>query len=151
MVIAVVGDTAYNILLLLHILTAMAAFAPAFAHPFLSEQSKAMDAANQGKLLGFISSNGRRIYAPALIITGLLGFGVAGLSDKVYSMSQGWLVAAFIVWIAMNGVLHALILPNERRWADGDDSAEQKVRVGGMAITLLLLVMLYLMTFKPGV
>jgi uncharacterized membrane protein len=151
MVIAVVGDTAYNILLLLHILTAMAAFAPAFAHPFLSEQSKAMDSANQGKLLGFITANGRRIYAPALIITGLLGFGVAGLSDKVYSMSQGWLVAAFIVWIAMNGVLHALILPNERKWADGDNSAEQKVRMGGMVITLLLLVMLYLMTFKPGV
>lgn len=150
MLIAVVGDTAYNILLFLHILTAMVAFAPAFAHPFLGEQSKSMDPANQRKLIGFLTANGRRIYAPALIVTGLLGFGVAGLSDKAYSMSQGWLVAAFIVWIVMNGLLHGVIISNERKWASGDDSAEQKVMIGGVGITVLLLVMLYLMTFKPG-
>jgi len=150
MLIAAVGDTGYNVVLLLHILTAMAAFAPAFAHPFLSEQSKSLDAANQSKLIGFITSNGRRIYAPALIVTGLLGFALAGMSDSVFKMSQGWLVAAAVVWIAMNGLLHAVILTNERKWADGDSSAEQKVMMGGIAITVLLLVMLYLMIFKPG-
>ncbi|NNC78602.1 MAG: hypothetical protein HKN94_00500 [Acidimicrobiales bacterium] len=150
MMIAAVGDTGYNIVLILHILTAMAAFAPAFAHPFLSEQSKSLDSANQSKLLGFIAANGRRIYAPALIVTGLLGFGLAGMSDSVFKMSQGWLMAAAVVWIAMNGVLHAIVLPSERKWADGDSAAEQKVMIGGITITVLLLVMLYLMIFKPG-
>ena len=150
MILAAVGDTGYNIVLLLHILTAFVAFAPAFVHPILGMQSKSFDAANQGKLLGFIAGNGRRIYAPALIVTGLLGFALAGMSDEVFKVSQGWLVAAVIIWIAMNGLLHAVLLPNERKWGEGDASAERMVGAAGATITVLLVVMLWLMIWKPG-
>ena len=34
-----------------------------------------------------------RIYGSSLIISGLLGFGVAGMSDEVYKVQQGgWLL-----------------------------------------------------------
>ena len=150
MVIAAVGDTGYNIVLFLHILTAMVAFAPAFVHPVLGAQSKSFDDANQQKLLGFISGNGRRIYGPALIVSGILGFGLSGMSSDVYELSQGWLIGAIIIWIAMNGLLHAVLLPAERKWSEGDDSAERMVGAAGATVTVLLLVMLYLMIFKPG-
>lgn len=150
MIVAAIGDTGYNVVLILHILTAIVAFAPAFAHPFLAEQSKTLDQSNQRNLLGFLVANGRRIYAPALIVTGLLGFALAGMSSSVFSMSQGWLLAAAVVWIVMNGILHAVIMPNERKWADGDSTAEKMVTIGGIVITILLIVMLYLMVFKPG-
>ena len=150
MILAAVGDTGYNVVLLLHILTMMLAFAPLFVHPFISDQSKEFDAANQGKLLGFISGNGRRIYSPALIVTGLLGFALSGMSSDVYEMSQGWLIAAALLWVAMNGVLHAVVFPNEHKWADGDAAAEKMVKAGGSAVSLILVVMLYLMIFKPG-
>lgn len=149
MVLAAIGDTTYNIFLILHILTAMIAFAPAFVHPLLVNQSRALGGARRG-LLRFVAMNGQRVYAPALIITGFLGFGLAGLSDEVYRVRQGWLIAAVVIWIAMNGILHALLIPAEKALANGDDSAESRVGVGGAAITLLLVVMLYLMTFKPG-
>jgi len=150
MIIAAVGDTGYNVVLLMHLLTMVVAFAPMFVHPFLGAQSKEFDAANQSKLLGFTSGNGRRIYAPALIVTGLLGFALSGMSSDVYEMSQGWLVAGALLWVALNGILHAVVLPNERKWADGDTAAEKMVAAGGMAMTLILVVMLYLMIFKPG-
>lgn len=150
MILAAVGDTPYRIVLLLHILTALIAFAPAFVHPLLGAQSKALDATNQGKVLGFIAGNGRRIYAPALIVTGLLGFALAGMSDDVFSMSQGWLIAAAVIWIAMNGLLHAALLPSERRWSEGDGAAERMVGAAGATITVLLVVMLWLMIWKPG-
>ncbi|MGI9606838.1 MAG: hypothetical protein ACR2P0_11930 [Acidimicrobiales bacterium] len=150
MILAAVNDTGYNVVLLLHILTAIVAFAPAFAHPFLAQQSKGLDAENQSSLLGFMHSNGRRVYVPALIVTGVLGFGLSGMSSDVYELSQGWLIASILLWIAMNGVLHAVILPNERKWADGESSSEGLVRIGGITITVMLFVMLYLMIFKPG-
>lgn len=150
MILAAPGDTGYDIILLLHILTAMVAFAPAFVHPLLSRQSKAGGAQTTSSLLGSIADNGRKIYAPALILTGLLGFGVAGMSDDVYSVGDGWVIAAIVVWIAQNGILHALILPGERAWADGDSDAEAKVSLGGGLITALLVLQLILMVFKPG-
>ncbi len=151
MLIAAVGDTPYRIVLIVHILTAMAAFAPAFTHPFLSGQARSLgDDARQG-LLGHMVANGRRIYAPALIVTGLAGFALQGMSDGSWEFSQTWIILAIIIWIAMNGVLHAVLIPAERAVSQGDAAAESRVSAGGAIITLLLVVMIYLMVFKPGV
>ena len=150
MIFAVIDDTPYRIVLLLHILTAMASIAPVFAHPFLSKQSETLDNENQKLLLGFMASNSARIYAPALVVTGLLGFALVGMSDSFFALSQGWLVAAFVVWIALNGVLHGALIPAERRWASGDSTAQSRVDALGGLMTMLMLIMLYLMIFKPG-
>ena len=148
--LAAYRGTGYNVMLFLHILTALVAFAPAFVHPLLASQTKALDASNRGKVLGMIAGNGRRIYAPALILTGLFGFAMQGMSDGVIEFSQTWFWLAIVVWIVMNGVLHAVLLPPERAVAGGDESLAKRVDAGGMILTVLLLVMLYLMVFKPG-
>lgn len=148
--IAAYNGTGFKIVLLLHILTAFVAFAPAFVHPLLHGQTKTLDGTNRGKVLGMLAGNGRRIYAPALILTGLFGFALQGMSDKVIEFSQTWFWLAVVVWLVMNGVLHAVLLPAERAVADGDDSAAGKVDTGGIILTALFLVMLYLMVFKPG-
>lgn len=148
--IAAYRETGYNVMLLLHIITAFAAFAPAFVHPLLGHQTAALDAENRRKVIGMIAGNGRRIYAPALILTGLFGFAMQGMSDGVIEFSQTWFWLAIVVWIAMNGVLHGMLLPAEKAVAGGDDSADSRVSTGGMILTALLIVMLYLMVFKPG-
>jgi uncharacterized membrane protein len=148
--IASYQGTGYNVMLFLHILTAVVAFAPAFVHPLLARQTNALEAADRGKVFGMLAGNGRRIYAPALILTGLFGFAMQGMSDGVIEFSQTWFWLALIVWIAMNGVLHGLLLPAERAVAAGDETAAKKVDTGSAMLTVLLLVMLYLMVFKPG-
>ena len=150
MTFAAVGDTGYNIMLFLHILTAFVAFAPAFVHPFLGEQSKQLDEGSKRQVYGFILQNGRRVYLPALVVTGILGFGLVGMSSDVFELSQGWVIASIIVWIAINGILHAVVIPAEKAVGAGDDSAESRIAAGGMLATVLFLVMLYLMIFKPG-
>ena len=150
MILAAVGDTGYNIVLLLHILTAMAAFTPAFVNPLLGAQAKSLDPAHKRQVLGFLVQNGRRVYLPALVVTGLLGFALAGMSSDVYKLSQGWLIASVLVWIGLNGVLHGVVVPAERAMANGDDSAEGRASAGGGLATILMIVMLYLMIFKPG-
>jgi uncharacterized membrane protein len=150
MMIAAIGDTGYNIALLVHIVAAFTAFAPAFVHPVLSGQLSG-DGTVRARVVEHMVKNGRMIYAPALIVAGLAGFGVAGFSDQVYKMSQGWLVAAFIIWIAMNGILHAVLIPGERAIGNGDAAAEGRVNAAGGLMAVLLLAMLVIMIWKPGV
>ena len=148
MILAAISDTSYDIVLVAHIVAVLAAFAPAFVHPFLEQQTR--DLADRGKVLTMMHTNGRRIYAPALIVAGLLGFALQGMSDSVWELSQTWLWLSAVVWVAMNGILHAVLLPAEKAVADGDESARSRVQAGGISITVLLLIVVYLMVFKPG-
>gem|GEM_PF-562625 len=152
---AAINDTGFNIMLALHLLTAFVAFAPLFVLPILGKQMQAGNIADRPALFGYFATNSQRIYGSALILSGLLGFGVAGMSDEVYKMSQGWLVAAFLIWIAMNGLLHALIRPSEKAinaaGAAGDAAAEKKLEMAGMLLTVLFGVQLFLMVFRPGI
>ena len=136
MLLADIYDTPYNIVLLIHILAMLVAFSPIFAGPFGG------------------SRHSMKVHGSALALGGLLGFGVSGMSksgdDLVFEVKDGWLMAAVVVWIAMNGVLHALILPGEKAVADGEAGAAKKVMLGGQVMTGLLVVALYLMVFKPG-
>ena len=84
--LAEIGSTGYDVMLFLHIASALVAFAPAFAHPLIERQTRSLDAASRGAVLGFLAQNGRRVYAPALILTGLFGFGLQGMSDSVWEI-----------------------------------------------------------------
>ncbi len=148
--IAAVRDTPYNIVLIIHILLAIVAFAPSATHSVLGAQSKGLADAERRTLWGFMSGNSRRIYSPALMLVGLFGFALSGMSGGVFALSKGWMIASIVIWIAMNGILHAVMLPAERAIAAGDDSATGKIDVFGAILSILLLAMLYLMVFKPG-
>jgi uncharacterized membrane protein len=149
MLLAAVGDTGYDIMLLLHILAAIVGLAPAVVDPVVAMQWSNDEPALR-KFAGTMAVANQRIFGTALILAGLLGFGVAGMSDEVYKMSQGWLVAAVIVWIAMVGVLHGLLIPGGKALAAGEPGAKEKLQRVGPIFPLLTLVMLYLMVFKPG-
>lgn len=150
MMLAAINDTGYNVMLVLHILAAMVAFAPAFVHPLIGGQSKALDGPNRQAVVGYLAMNDRKIYGPALILTGLFGFGLQGMSDSVWSFSQTWLWLAAVLWAAMIGLEHALLYPAQKALAAGDETAAKRVDTIGMAITGLMIVVLYLMVFKPG-
>jgi hypothetical protein len=136
MLLADIYDTPYNIVLFIHIFAMLVAFSPIFAGPFGG------------------SKHSMKIHGSALIVGGLLGFGVSGMSkvgdELVYEVKDGWLAAAVVVWIAMNGVLHGLILPGEKAVAAGEAAGAKKVLLGGQVMAGLLVVALYLMVFKPG-
>lgn len=148
--IAAYRETGYNVMLFLHIVTALVAFAPVFVHPLLANQTRALDADNRRKVIAMLAGDGRRIYAPALILTGLFGFAMQGMSDGVIEFGQTWFWLSIALWLGMNGVLHAMLLPAERAIAGGDETAAKKVDTAGIILTVLLAVMVYLMVFKPG-
>lgn len=147
MVLAAVTDGSYQFLLILHILTAIVAFAPAFVRPVLINHAKS---SGDRSSLRALAASSRRIYSPALILTGVFGFGLSGMSDDVHELGETWMILAIVLWIAMNGVLHAVERPAEVAFADGDDSAEGRLTLGSTAIAVMLLVMVWLMIVQPG-
>jgi len=50
----------------------------------------------------------------------------------------------------MNGVLHGMIVPGEKAIGAGDDVGGKKAELGGQLMTVMFLVTLFLMVFKPG-
>jgi hypothetical protein len=124
-------STTFKIFLLLHILTVIVAFAPAVVSLLPGNRGTAIAAA-------------RTYYSPALILAGLFGILCIVTSDEVFEFDQTWISLALLVWIAMNGVFHAIVLPGRRV------SSMTKVDNGQAIMTILLVIMLYLMIWKPG-
>ena len=149
MILAAYGSTLYKVLFLAHMITFLVAFAAAVINPVLIAKVKGDgDDASHLRLAGHIAGNGRQIHFPALVLLG--AFGLALTFEGDWGFDDAWVSLAFLVWLAMCGVISGLVLPNERKLAAGDRAAETLVERGGQIVTLLLLVMLYLMIWKPG-
>ena len=151
MVLAAVRDDVYNVILLIHIVAFLVAFAPAVINPLLERHLSA----NAGESVvqtwsGFAGDYTRKISLPALVVLLFTGVFMILLSDEVWEFSQTWISLAFLVWFAIAGVVSARIGKGERLVAEGDQSGMAMVRQGGQIATVLGVVMLYLMIFKPG-
>jgi uncharacterized membrane protein len=151
MILAAYHDGLYKVLYLGHMLAFVVAFAPAVINPVLAAKVK-RDEGDDGlaRVAAHMASNGRQIHFPALIALGGFGIAMVMVSDPVFGFSDAWVSLAFLLWLAICGVITGLLLPAERRLAGGDREAEQKVALGGQIATVLTLAMLYLMIWKPG-
>lgn len=142
--------TVYKLLFLLHITAIVVAFSPAVVHTALIRQLAEDRSPALQRFAGYAALNNQRIHGTALILAGLFGIGLILASDEAFQFSDAWISAAFVVWIAMNGVLHALIVPGERQLGTGDATVRSRLDLGGGLMTVLFFVMLYLMIWKPG-
>ena len=151
MVIAA-GTTAYNIVELLHVLTVLTALAPVFVHPLLRRQMRAAGGDGHRQLVVAMAANVRRLYSPALIVAGLLGIALVEMSEDAISMTDGWVLAAIVIWVAMNGVLHGMIRPAlKAQGADGVSlGTEKRLEVGSALLSIGFTVQLILMIWQPG-
>jgi uncharacterized membrane protein len=150
MVIAEIGSTPYNIMLLLHIGSAFVAFAPAFVWPFVSVRLKKAGEPVGPTINRLAAGNTLKIHGPAYVITGFLGFGLAGMSDEVFRVRQTWLSIAALLWFVGMGIMFGLMHPAEKKAASGDAAAEKQLSMYGGILHLILFVSLYLMVWKPG-
>ncbi len=146
------STTAYNIVELLHILTVLVALAPVFVHPLLRKQMRAAGGTGHQQLVAAMAANARRLYGPALIVTGLLGIALIEMSEDAISLTEGWVIAAIVIWVAMNGILHGMITPALK--AAGSDGAspgtDKRLEAGSAVLSILFTVQLVLMIWQPG-
>ena len=155
MLLAALEDTTYHVLLVLHILSVLVAFATASTHPLREARFRRSDGEDGvRRFYGHAVRNTRTVYFPALIVAGVFGGALIGASktngEVVWKFEQTWIWLGIATWVALCVVVVALIAPAEKRVAAGEASAAQRLSAGGGIATVLLLVQLYLMVFKPG-
>lgn len=140
----------YKVMLLLHILSVIVAFAPNFVWPFVAVRLK-KEQAPVGATIGKLAAgNTVKIHGPALVVAGVIGCGLVGMSERVYTFADAWISAALLVWFLMLGVVFGMMAPAEKRAAAGDAGADKIVSMSGGILHLLLTVMLVIMIWKPG-
>jgi hypothetical protein len=130
-------STGYQILGVLHVLAVIIAFGPVFFYPSLQR-------AGAGPTLAKLHL---RLVLPALALAWVFGMALVGTSKSLVEMSQTWIWLALIGWVALMLVSWFLIRPG---LTDTSDEARSKMAAGVGTTHLLLIVMLYLMVFKPG-
>jgi hypothetical protein len=130
-------STGYQILGFLHIVAAVVAFGPLFIYPSMQRAGAGAEVAKLHMRMSF----------PALVVVWVLGMGLVGTSDDVIEMSETWVVLSLLAWVALVAVSWFLIRPAV---GDTSESARSKLAAGIGATHLLVVVVLYLMVFKPG-
>jgi uncharacterized membrane protein len=150
MLLAAYRDTGYKIVLLLHIITMIISMAGAVAHPLMFEMEKRRADPDPVALAQRITTPSK-IYAASFAVAGIIGFGLISMSDDVISWGDTWVWLSIVIWLVVNGLLHAVILPSEAAAAQGDTTAFAKLETVGKVAVALILVLLYLMVVKPGV
>lgn len=149
MLIAAYRDTGYNLVLFLHVVAVLVAMAPAVAHPIMFELEKRRDDGDMVALSQRVAS-ASRFYAIAVVVAGVIGFGLVSMSGGLIEWGDTWVWLSIVVWVALNGVLHGAMIPAEKALAGGDRAALTKIERVGPVLGVLVLVLIYLMTVKPG-
>ena len=146
------GTTAYNIVELLHVLTVLVALAPVFVHPLLRRQMRAAGGSGHQQLVVAMAANARRLYSPALIVAGLLGIALVEMSEDAISLTEGWVIAAIVIWVIMNGVLHGMIRPalKEQAAEGASPGTDKRLEAGSALLSIGFTVQLILMIWQPG-
>lgn len=151
MVLAAYRDTGYNIILLLHIVAVIAAFAPTVVNPLL-ERHLAREGGDSTlqTWAAFAHEYTKKIVMGSLGVALITGIIMIVMSDELIEFSDMWISLSFLVWFALAGVVSAMVGKGQRLVAAGDASGRELLAKAGPIVAVLLLVMLYLMIFKPG-
>lgn len=145
-VLAAMNSTGYKIVLLIHVLAVIIGFAPLWLTPVMVRLTAAGDkAAADGLEVSIL-----RFSLPGIGLAGFLGFGLAGMSEKVFKMSQTWLSIAAVLWVVLLALLFFVARPAIKAFRDGDAAARGRIMMVTGISHLILVVTLYLMIFKPG-
>ena len=130
-------STGYQLLGLLHVLAVIVAFGPLFIYP-------SMQRAGAGAALAKLHL---RLMLPALTLVVGARHGPRRHVRRRLRVSQTWILLALIGWVILMLVSWFLIRP---ALTDTSDDGQEPPGAGIGVTHLLLVVMLYLMIFKPG-
>ncbi len=162
MLLASADSFGYRLFFLLHILAVVVAFAPAFVWPILNRQARlSAETAVQGDVgpvgpagpVGSPSLTGVMnpfVHGTAVVLAGLFGFGLVGMSSEAWKFSQTWVSVGMLLWFIMIAIVFAGLVPAQRALREGKVAAEQRLAMFYGGLHLLLLLQLIDMIWKPG-
>jgi uncharacterized membrane protein len=172
MLFAAYGDTPYRVVLLLHILVAIVGFGSVFLNALYGREAERRKGAGG---LAIAEANYDVSHLAGYFIYAVPVFGIllVLMSDEVFEFSEAWLSISFALYIVGIGLSHGVLRPNVKKMqglmremvamgppgagstgrpAQADELEQRGRTVGivGAVLNLLVIVLLYLMIWKPG-
>jgi hypothetical protein len=171
--LADINSGTYKFVLLLHILAAIVGFGGVFLNALYGQQAKARRG-HEGLAIAqanYLVSNVAEFVIYAVFIFGIL---LVPLSDEAWTFGQFWIWSSMALFIIGLAVAHAVLRPNVRRMnvlmtelaemgspPTGSSGAPprqvteleergQRVGVAGATLNILVVLILFLMIWKPG-
>ncbi len=133
-----ITGTGYRLLLVLHLLAVVAAFGPMLLYPRLRREAPQV-----------IRPLHDRLVLPALVLIWVLGMGLVGLSDDAWELTDTWIALSLVLWLVALAVAFFVQRPALAA-ADRDRAAQSRLAASTGVVHLILVVVIYLMVFKPG-
>lgn len=173
-VVGAIGDTSYDMTLLLHILTAIVGFGAVFLNGLSGTRVKQLGGEGRHREAYAVAQANFRTTMVAeyfIYAVPILGIGLVFMSDDVWSFGDTWIWLALVLYVVGLGVSHGLLMRDEKRMhvlmaelvehppspedgpppqADELDRRGKRVAASGAFLDVLVVVLLYLMVFKPG-
>ncbi len=156
MIVGRIGSPGYNIVLILHLLFMVVAFAPAFVWPVLNrlERTRAASAGPDGSGSRGAGALGHAfdpmMHGASMVLTGFFGIVLVLMSNDVFEFSQTWISIAFVIWFLMLAVLFLGLVPAQKAVRDGAPSGPSRLAMTYGGLHLLLLLEIIVMVWKPG-
>ena len=173
MVLAAYRDDFYNFVLVLHIFCAIVGFGAVFLNGIYGQQMKVrMQSGRIAEAIGIFEANHKvsQIGEYFIYAVFVLGFALLGLSDSAVKFSQTWLWLSVVIYIVAIGLSHGVLMPAVKRMgvlmhemaagpppvggpppqAAEMEQLGKKMGVVGPILNLALIVILFLMVWKPG-
>jgi hypothetical protein len=173
MVVATFNDGLYKFVLILHILCAIVGFGAVFLNGVYAQQMKTrLQSGRVAEALAIHDANFvvSKIGEYLIYAVFVLGFAVLGLSDSLFKFSQTWVWLSVLLFAIAIGLTHAVMIPGSKRMGvlmrevvDGPPPAGgpppqvaemqaigQRMGTVGPILDLILIVIVFLMVWKPG-
>jgi uncharacterized membrane protein len=173
MVVGAYYDNFYKLVLSLHILCAVIGFGAVALNGLYAQQIKGrLQSGRVAEALAVHEANMKvsQIGEYFIYAVFILGFGVLGLSDSVFEFGQTWLWLSIVLYVVGIGLSHGVMMPGAKRLkvlmeemvsgpppAGGPppqvaemQSVGQRMGTVGPILDLILVVIIFLMVFKPG-
>jgi hypothetical protein len=147
------GTGAYKVFLTLHLLSVIIGFGPWFLNGLIPARAMSAEPA-EGKALS--RANLQVSTVSQFAIYGVVVFGAATLGSAhkhTIDFGDAFVWVSIILWVAIVGILHGLILPAQRALAEGSGdraTLTQRQSLGAALLNLLVVVAVVLMVWEPG-
>jgi uncharacterized membrane protein len=162
----------YKLILVVHILSVVVGIGAVMLNGVYAAQAQKRIAEGGARAVSeanFFVSNIAEKVIYTIPIWGIL---LVALSDKAWKFSQTWIWLALLLYVVAIGISHAVMIPGHKRInqllaemesgpAGGTGGAPpqaaeaqqvgQRLAAGGMALNLIVVVIIALMVWKPGV
>lgn len=165
-----IDSTLYNLVFVLHLVAVVAGFGGIFLNGVYGAQAKTRPGAG-ALAIGEANLAATKVAEYAIYAVPLLGIALIVLSDGAWEFSQLWISLSFLLYFVAVGLAHGLLFPSAKRMnalaaelvaAGGAfeggrppqiaemEALEKRLGLVSMVLNLIVVAVIVVMVFKPG-